>query len=221
MKAFILPNSRGFDTPEFRRLRQMDPQGHTDRFQDICGPEIGRVMSCLDWHFMWESPVSVSLVSESGEPLATGYASPIQLKSTSQTTGWDGINLSYAVNSQFEGKGFGLAASCLALLEAESMWGAQAAEGAFLNIQTRSANLRSNSLIRHLTDDGEFTPADFVVKMAAGDLTAFNGARIPWRRALAIAEHHLLEMPFLQEMQKLGEIDQPEETEAFAPLHMG
>lgn len=200
MSVLIQPSRRGFGGESFMRMMANDTAATPSRYDDICGPHIGNVMSRLDWAF-GEAPVTISLCSPAGEPLATGFAAPIRMRAQAQAQrGWHGINLSYAVHSQHEGHGYGLAVSCLVIQEAASIWGARLQERAFMNIQTRQGNGRSNSLMRLLSGDAAVEDASFSVQLPSGERLDYSGSRVVWSKALAIAEDHLLNMPFLSEV---------------------
>lgn len=200
MNVLIQPSRRGFGGESFARMMANDTAAAPSRYDDICGPHIGNVMSSLDWAF-GEAPVTISLCDPEGEPLATGFAAPIRMRAPAQAQrGWHGINLSYAVHSQHEGRGYGLAVSCLVIQEAGSIWGARLQQGAFMNIQTRQGNDRSNSLMRLLSGDAAVEDASFSVQLPSGERLDYSGSRVDWSKALAIAEDHLLHMPFLREV---------------------
>lgn len=191
-----------------------DPASDTGRYHDLCGPDIGRVMSALDWEF-GDSPVCVTLTTTDGQPVAIGFCAPIRLKKAPyQSRQFCGMNLSYAVHSEFEGQGYGLAAACLAVQEAESLWRGQLAGKAFLNIQTYDGNGRSNSLIRSLRATSPFKNPEFAIVLSTGEIRQYSGARFSWVAALSSAEAHLLSMPFLNEID--AEVE-PDNSVEFSP----
>ena len=209
--ALIQPFTRGFGGKLFSLMMQTDPASGAGRYNDLCGLDIGRVMAKLDWYFS-AAPVSVTLTNIDGQPMAIGFCAPIILnEAPSRQQQFCGINLSYAVHSEFEGRGYGLAASCLAIQGAASLWSDKLKADAFLNIQTRAENVRSNSLIRHLCGNAPFQEPAFSVQLSPQlkpkEVLQYSGARFSWSAALSNAEAHLLNMPFLNEIEAEDETE--------------
>lgn len=194
---------RGFCPLEFFELFKSDPMSRQGRYDDINGRDIGSVMSKVGWLFA-DTPVTVGIMSGGNTAVAVGFAAPIVLDDSPGRPGnFDGINLSYAVHSAHEGHGYGLAAACLALQDAQAMWG-EGLEGAFLSIQTRAANARSNALVGAL--GGELCEeSSFVAMLANGNRLDYSGFRLPWETALRRAEAIVRGLSFLEHTNVLAQ----------------
>lgn len=129
--------------------------------------------------------MTVGIFEESGQCVAVGWATPLRLTDSKNLTSFDGLNLSYVVDSRSEGKGYGIAAACLAITQAQTLWGAKL-KNVFLNIQTREENVRSNRLIEALQGN-RCEEACFTVNLRSGRTISYVGSRTPWLEAVALA----------------------------------
>lgn len=188
---------RGFSGKALTQMVKNDAAAAPSRYHSICGPHSGRVIAKLDWEYA-DTPVCVSLHTTSGEPVAVGYATPIYLKSRpAPGLPYRGINLSYAVHSEHEGRGYGLAAASLAIIEAATVWVELFRRDAFLNIQTRLENVRSTALMSRLRGDATFKAAVFKVAIPQKAPLLYVGERFSLQHALAMANQNLGAITFL------------------------
>lgn len=184
---FSLPLSRGFNAHSMQEVMHSDPEYGKGRYDDICGPEMGAIMACLDWGFV-DSPYVVSLASSTGQAIAYACVAPISFNTADNSFAY-GANLTYGVHSQHTGKGLGAFASALAILQAERVWGKILASGV-LNVQTRRLNAGSVRLLQQLVDAQECPEACFSVELTSG-LVEFMGIRTPWQQAVQHATDYL------------------------------
>lgn len=210
MSITIKHLGRSFSPPELKAMYRTDPKSTQGRYDDINGPSVAQVLPKVGWSYA-EIPFAIALLNDEA-PVAIGFAAPIFLRqnNSSHMNEYDGINLSYTVHSEHEGRGFGLIASCLVLVEADKRWGQQVKKG-FLNIQTRAANVRSNALARvlgaHPSED-----ASFEVTLDSGVHIAYAGFRTPWPVAIQQAKDHLnrvLSEVFEPAQALVQELEQP------------
>jgi hypothetical protein len=181
--------SRSFSPPEFVSMFQDDPLSKSGRYDDICGPDIGYVMPHVGWTFM-DSPVTIGIQLDK-KTVAVGFVAPIILDTTKKANKVriDGFNLSYTVHSEHEGNGFGLKASCLAILEAEKEWGHLIRNG-LLNIQTRSVNVRGNHLAK-LLNATVASGVGFSATIKNGTVLEYAGYRSSWKDGVERAKECL------------------------------
>lgn len=209
---------RGFGSQSFRSLIKNDTLAAPDRYASLYGVDTQAVTETLDWYFV-DLPVMVSLSTNDGSQVALAFAAPICFKASKNKV--HGINLSYSVHSEFEGRGLGLAAASLAITEADNLW-RQHLTGTkmFLNIQTLASNASSLRLLNRLTLPGEMLEAcTFDVKTNLGKTVQYVGARSQWHGAVSRAEQHLLNIPFLKEAngdKNLNSTESDTETEDFS-----
>lgn len=177
---------------EFMRMMQSDPQSIHGRYQDICGPDIGAVMSKVGWSFV-EAPVTVGVELDE-KVVAVAFAAPITLwgdKSVKSDAGApEGINLSYAIHSDYEGMGLGFLAACEVLKAIEERY-KERLNDAFLNIQTRGNNARSNGLADRLMDATPCAQASFVCQLDTGESIEFVGYRASFQTCMQRVNAHL------------------------------
>jgi hypothetical protein len=182
--------SRSFSPAEFVAMFKDDPLSKSGRYDDICGSDAASVLKRVGWSYA-VMPLTIG-VQLAEQTIAVAFATPIVLDATRNAGGMqvDGINLSYTVHSEHEGKGFGLKASCLAILEAERLWGPVLQNG-FLNIQTRAANVRSNRLAQLLK---AHTSADtgFSATLQDGSKVDYTGYRASWKDAVKLAKNLMI-----------------------------
>lgn len=175
-----------------------DPQTSAGRYDDLTGPNTEAVLSALDWCYT-ELPMTLGVFVENGSIAAIAFATPVRLKSSfalakrkARSAQIDGVNLSYAVHSEHEGKGYGLLACALVMYQAGKTWSREL-ESAFFNIQTRAGNARSQALMSKLSG-ALCSNAAFEAYPPSGEPIAFVGTRSPWPEALARTQRHLVAM---------------------------
>jgi hypothetical protein len=182
--------SRSFSPPEFAAMFKDDPLSKSGRYDDICGSDAAHVLKHIGWSYVG-MPITIG-VQIDGKTVTVGFATPIVLNETRDASGdqVDGINLSYTVHSEHEGKGFGLKASCLAIIEADKVWGHLVRDG-FLNIQTRATNVRANRLAELLKAHPS-TKAGFSATLKDGTTLEYMGYRANWKDAVERAKEYVL-----------------------------
>lgn len=89
---------------------------HPGRYEDLVSSEISQVLPQLSWRFL-DAPLCITLVNEEGLVCATGWATMTNFGSCG------GVNLSYAVAPEAEGRGLARYATAMALLCLEQMSG--------------------------------------------------------------------------------------------------
>lgn len=173
---------------------------NSTRYADICGPEIGSVMAHVGWSALDSPWCVVAIQPGTGEAVAAGWAGPIAIED-----GRRGINMTYAVHSDWEGLGLARLASSLAFLQLEKNLSLKGHDAALadlnvVNVQTRAANARSTALARSWGMRRRAS-RDFSVQMRGPgrpvvDYATFEMDAPPFLiGAMALAEERLAQAP--------------------------
>lgn len=141
--------------PEFTTMLDRDKHQHPDRYSDMLGDDAVRARRVLPWCFA-SHPMSVGVFASGGHLVAIAYATLIRvrrhqrLQAPNDTeASLTGVNLSYAVHSDYEGKGLALLASCLVIKAASQQWPTLDHRHT-VNIQTKTNNAPSMALAERL-----------------------------------------------------------------------
>lgn len=148
---------------------------HDDRYGDLAGPDIGHVMRQLGWRYTG-IPLCV-MAMDAGEVVAMGWAAR-----TDHGGKGGGVNLSYAVAPQAEGRG--LASLCTSLALQELAGGTEVPDVAIVHAQFDCANLRSGAAaVRLGLRSDPALRVDCAIPATGGraaTLRTFMGASAPW-----------------------------------------
>lgn len=185
----------GFCPSGLSEMLAQDPETGSNRYQDICGIDIGKVMDALEWHFCGQI-LNVSLRNPQNQVVAVAFAAPIQQKKQhikGSEKPFFGVNLSYAVSSLYTGQGLGRLASSVILAEMSNVLDLDTNSAAILNIQTRLENKASNQLLNSITGDSPLTDASFSVELGNPPKpVAYSGGRVLLVAAIERAHQYLV-----------------------------
>lgn len=178
---FVFVRSLGYfsddATREFRTREQA-------RLDDLCGPEMGAIMLKTGWsfggNFLNGAHAVVTARDQSGKAQAIGWAIETEL----------GLNLSYAVASQHEGKGLGHMVASMAIVEADRQYGGFDNDRLVVHAQWRADNYASGNLAYRLGLQQDAGLA-FQVDLKNGPIH-FHGASLTAKSAVDMARLYLL-----------------------------
>ncbi len=135
----VFNEGTGYVLPRVQRLLSADRA----RYADVCGEDVHRILYLLDWQAT-NAPVCVTAV-EGNDVVAAAWAGRI----LTREDGTPGVNLSFAVDPDFEGRGLATVLTALAFAKCVG----RHANLAFANIQTAAANGGAHALAERLAMD--------------------------------------------------------------------
>lgn len=143
-------------------------EGQPNRMADICGSEIGAILSATGWRYGEHSNNGIAVVMANGEVAASSFIFSV----VRHADACQGVNLTYFCAPNQEGKGYTKIAVAAAYLHMAS--GISPDETpAFVNVQTRKSNLGAIGLAKSLG----LSPSgagDFEVNLSQG-IVQFSG----------------------------------------------
>lgn len=149
------------------------------RLNDLCGPEIGKVMWHVGWNYTHGAHAVVTARDSQAKVQAIGWAIQTDL----------GINLSYAVAKRAEGNGLGRLVTSMAIIEADRQYGGFENPALLVHAQWRKSNYSSEVLAQRLGLVGDPKLA-FKADLNEGEV-AFLGASMPAASAVSVARRYV------------------------------
>lgn len=121
------------------------------RYADLCGPDIAKVIPLVGWYYIGK-PVCLAAVDDQGKTIGMGWCAPVR-----GDNGQIGANISYAVDSEWEGRGLGKLLSAMAF-EIHDLTDDRSR---FVNIQCRASNSTATAIAKSFGmaphEDGGFS----------------------------------------------------------------
>ncbi|TAL65786.1 MAG: hypothetical protein EPN79_11440 [Burkholderiaceae bacterium] len=142
-------------------------------YDDLFGPEIGKVMGHVGWHYKG-MPIRIDALLDQ-KPVASAWAGAIRTRDK-----LEGVNISYAVGSAWRGKGLAALLSYCAVAELAAKSDFEVGgdnQGGFVNIQARDSN-RASLFVAQTMGVPRCEDACFQVELQSG-LVQYSGFREP------------------------------------------
>lgn len=191
---------------EFMAMVARDTQKQPARYTDIMGDDAGRALRVLPWSYI-ASPLAVGVFGSNSDLLAISYATLIRFPLDHRAGATKvpmhlrtGINLSFAVDSEHEGKSLGFLAACLAVKAASQEWPTLDHRHK-VNIQTKTNNGPGIALATRL-GAAPCEEAGFSFSHPDGALRTYCGFRSPWSEIVANASAHLSQLLVLADFEE-------------------
>lgn len=165
--------------------------GQPDRMADICGSEIGAILSATGWRYGTHSNSGIAVVMVNGQVAAASFIFGV----IRCGDGCQGVNLSYFCAPQQEGKGYTKTAVAAAYLHMTRGLSPECTP-AFVNVQTRKSNLGAIGLAKSF-GFSPFKGGDFEINLSQGTVQ-FSGFTASHEDMLTHCErvlHHAQDVP--------------------------